>query len=91
LKFDGNYNLSIVDEDNELSFVSMCHVFGIWRFPNLQPTLFGPFGVMICFHDELMCFLVQAMIYVTVGRAFMDWGSNPPYNFVTTNWKFKIT
>jgi len=34
---------------HELPFVSMSHVFGIWRFPNLQPTLFGPFGVKICF------------------------------------------
>jgi hypothetical protein len=76
---------------NEIPFVSMSHVFGIWRFPNLQPTFFGPFGVRICFHDELMCFFKQVMIYVTMGRAFMDWGLIPPYNFVATNWKFKIT
>jgi hypothetical protein len=55
-----------------------------------QPFL-GLLELKFVFHDELMCFLVQVMIYVTVGMAFMDWGSIPPYNFVATNWKFKIT
>ncbi len=65
-------------------FISMIHVFldGV----KLQSTYF--WASWNFFHIELarLTFsFMQVGLYVAMGRAFMCWGSIPPYNFLETN------
>jgi hypothetical protein len=51
----GNYNLSIDDEDKSIAlcFHDSCFFLEYGNSQTFSQHPFGPFGIWICFHDEL--------------------------------------